>query len=368
MGNVNTKKEEESVDGGGFQPHGIYSAPQDFDHKAVRKLIQDRRLSPFYKGQPDLEFLKVAATDSQRNRTKRRSSSVRSRNSSARLTLTDLYRGAVECPICFLYYPRNINYSRCCEQPICTECFVQIKRPEATGTPAVCPFCVRPHFGVLYKPPKDVMYYLEAPDETHDTSHKIPTELRPTMPDRHLNTRTENEEEHRRKAIDYKHPDVVTSDEIRPDYFQKLQTQSHTIANAARILSGEAVSNSNRHSNRRRDHGAYIDQLGGDLEEMMVMEAIRQSIIEEQEREERERHEKQAKREAQEELSFQSAMSTERSHIAQDTEIRSVNTETPASESHTSNNGTSEQQRRLDESSLTLKNSLHSNDNDPCEA
>src|SRR6266498_589839 len=66
--------------------------------------------------------------------------------------------------ICFLfnnniqYYPRNINYSRCCDQPICTECFVQIKRPEsgtlgANNSPAVCPFCVQPNFGICYKPP-----------------------------------------------------------------------------------------------------------------------------------------------------------------------------------------------------------------------
>jgi hypothetical protein len=27
-----------------------------------------------------------------------------------------------------------MNYSRCCEQPICTECFVQIKRADPTTT------------------------------------------------------------------------------------------------------------------------------------------------------------------------------------------------------------------------------------------
>lgn len=30
------------------------------------------------------------------------------------------------------YYPPLINTSRCCDQPICTECFVQIKRAEPT--------------------------------------------------------------------------------------------------------------------------------------------------------------------------------------------------------------------------------------------
>jgi hypothetical protein len=89
-----------------------------------------------------------------------------------------LYNDAVECPICFLvslsigsqrdtkngksfntifsqFYPSNINHSRCCDQPICTECFIQIRRPpEAPATPASCPFCVEENFGVLYKPPQ----------------------------------------------------------------------------------------------------------------------------------------------------------------------------------------------------------------------
>lgn len=103
------------------------------------------------------------------------------------------------------YYPANINTSRCCDQPICTECFVQIKRAEATAThlvrfllpcaaeggggalvwfrgrpgivdtdstpsqhlsfvrsfggpqesePACCPFCMEPNFGILYDRPR----------------------------------------------------------------------------------------------------------------------------------------------------------------------------------------------------------------------
>ena len=39
-----------------------------------------------------------------------------------------LRRGSLECPICIMFYPSNINYTRCCIQPICTECFLQSKR------------------------------------------------------------------------------------------------------------------------------------------------------------------------------------------------------------------------------------------------
>lgn len=56
------------------------------------------------------------------------------------------------------YYPPNINRSRCCDQAICTECFVQIKRADPTTThlvsePASCPYCVQENFGVVYTPP-----------------------------------------------------------------------------------------------------------------------------------------------------------------------------------------------------------------------
>jgi hypothetical protein len=52
-------------------------------------------------------------------------------------------------------YPKNINYSRCCDKPICTDCFLQIKRSEdSPQTPTACPYCVHSHFGVIHIPPK----------------------------------------------------------------------------------------------------------------------------------------------------------------------------------------------------------------------
>ena len=56
------------------------------------------------------------------------------------------------------YYPSNINHSRCCDQAICTECFVQIKRADPTTTHLVsefasCPYCVQENFGIVYAPP-----------------------------------------------------------------------------------------------------------------------------------------------------------------------------------------------------------------------
>ncbi|ODQ67563.1 hypothetical protein NADFUDRAFT_64674 [Nadsonia fulvescens var. elongata DSM 6958] len=96
----------------------------------------------------------------------------------------EIYRECTECPICFLCYPSFTNKTICCHQPICTECFLQIKRSEPhaptandgsntqngstsnnrgtpTGSeavklvsePACCPYCTVPEFGVAYNPP-----------------------------------------------------------------------------------------------------------------------------------------------------------------------------------------------------------------------
>lgn len=47
-------------------------------------------------------------------------------------------------------------HTRCCDQPICTECFIQIKRADPTPThlesePAACPFCMETNFGCVYE-------------------------------------------------------------------------------------------------------------------------------------------------------------------------------------------------------------------------
>lgn len=58
------------------------------------------------------------------------------------------------------YFPTALNHARCCLQPICTECFVQIQRVDPathvppTSQPAACPFCVTSDFGVVYQPSK----------------------------------------------------------------------------------------------------------------------------------------------------------------------------------------------------------------------
>ena len=60
------------------------------DERVLRRMVLERRLAPFYRGDDE-------PTDDME-----------------------------ECPICMLNYPGGLNRSSCCQQGICSECFLQI--------------------------------------------------------------------------------------------------------------------------------------------------------------------------------------------------------------------------------------------------
>ncbi|KAG3117237.1 hypothetical protein PI124_g11757 [Phytophthora idaei] len=96
------------------QPTGLYpSCPWEL--KTARRLIMERRLAPRFPGQETKEGC---------------------------FTL--------ECPICFMFYPGSLNSSSCCNKPICSECYLQIRPPQK---PICCPFCNQDEFSVRYTQP-----------------------------------------------------------------------------------------------------------------------------------------------------------------------------------------------------------------------
>ncbi|KMU90367.1 hypothetical protein CIHG_08177 [Coccidioides immitis H538.4] len=214
-----------------------------------------------------------------------------------------LYKDASECPICFLYYPPYLNKTRCCDQPICSECFVQIKRPdphppehhdpnnsettrpdEAEGQlvsePAACPFCVQPEFGVMYTPPpfRRGLAYAASPG-VHALANSSAASSASSLVSGGANPGT------RRRAVSISadSPSVITTDRVRPDWATKLAAAR---AQAAR-RSAAATALHTAASRRSR-----IDEL----EEMMMMEAIRLSLAAEEER--RKKEEKETRKEA----------------------------------------------------------------------
>ncbi|KAF2204822.1 hypothetical protein GQ43DRAFT_408776 [Delitschia confertaspora ATCC 74209] len=283
-----------------------------------------------------------------------------------------LYKNAAECPICFLYYPPYLNKTRCCDQPICSECFVQIKRPDPhppehhgddganttaseqpedgqlVSEPASCPFCVQPEFGVTYEPPpfrRGLVY-------ANQVQHPSAMSSTSSLGSQGLST---SSAPGRRRATSLAATDshVITTDRVRPDWAKKLaDARSHALRRAAaatalhnaaymmgnlqqqdhrgftlgrrrRTMFGSDSAGSSGHATPRRDRESDINALLGaasgsrndgnndllpgrhssrrpnrieDLEELMMMEAIRLSLAAEEDRKKKE--EKEASKEA----------------------------------------------------------------------
>lgn len=288
-----------------------------------------------------------------------------------------LYKDASECPICFMYYPPYLNKTRCCDQPICSECFVQIKRPdphppehEQPGQPrppeeeaetlvsevASCPFCVTPEFGVTYDPPPFRRGLAYARQNSNPL--RYPTSAMSSS----SSLGTPGSGRRRATSLSATAPSVITTDRVRPDWAKKLaDARAHALRrsaaatalhNAAYVLGTQADIGGRTAFGRRRrtlfadspgasgsgtprgpdgliisPYGQFIrpgaasgdgaDSSGDlfpargssrrsrvdDLEDLMMMEAIRLSLVAEEDRKRKEEKDarKDAKKRAKEE-------------------------------------------------------------------
>ncbi|KAH7038595.1 hypothetical protein B0J12DRAFT_765062 [Macrophomina phaseolina] len=275
-----------------------------------------------------------------------------------------LYKDASECPICFLYYPPYLNMTRCCDQPICSECFVQIKRPDPhppehhdpsdpnapppsaepqddcmlVSEPSACPFCKQPEFGVTYEAPpfrKGLVYQgqsIHPSAMSSSSSLNSPTSIESAGGRR------------RGKSLSANSPQVITTDMVRPDWAKKLaDARAHALRRSAaatalhnaayvignnpsdsrggfglgrrrrNFLSSDSQNSSGSGTPRNGSGDALTQLLGSssrerandgqdlvsgrqssrrsrmeDLEELMMMEAIRLSLAAEEERKRKE--------------------------------------------------------------------------------
>jgi hypothetical protein len=282
-----------------------------------------------------------------------------------------LYKDASECPICFLFYPPYLNKTRCCDQPICSECFVQIKRPDPhppehhdehgnpvepqedgqfVSEPACCPFCKQPEFGITYEPPpfrRGLSYASQG--------HALASAASAMSSTSSLNSQRLASPGRRRAAsVAATDVSVITTDRVRPDWAKKLaDARSHALRRAAaatalhnaaymmgniqsegrsfglgrrrRTMFGGDSAGSSGQDTPRRDgdvnallaaagsssrNDGQVDLTSGrqssrrgnrleDLEELMMMEAIRLSLAAEEDRKKKE--DKEAAKEAKKE-------------------------------------------------------------------
>ncbi|KAI1169621.1 hypothetical protein F4777DRAFT_202350 [Nemania sp. FL0916] len=163
-----------------------------------------------------------------------------------------LYKEGEECPLCLMYYPPYLNRTRCCCQLICSECFVQIKRPDPhfpehhgdtpsteepqtnpeernerlVMEPAKCPYCTQCEFGVTYEPPpfRRGLTYVFSPSSlgamstAMSSTSSINSSLSPTA------AGSARPNRNRAQSLSANAPGVVTTDRIRPDWSGKLAT------------------------------------------------------------------------------------------------------------------------------------------------
>lgn len=159
-----------------------------------------------------------------------------------------LYKDASECPICFLYYPPYLNTTRCCDQPICSECFVQIKRPDPhqpeheqpdpdarpisegerdaesegqlVSEVATCPFCKQPEFGITFSAPpfrRGLTYGVGSQSFGASSAMSSQTSLSSAG-------MSQSSSRRRATSLSATAPGVITTDKIRPDWASKLAT------------------------------------------------------------------------------------------------------------------------------------------------
>lgn len=118
---------DETVDYGHLSPQGVYTGPRDWNQAVVSQLICARRLAPFYRPLDEYEESwdddqilaarkELPATDPDGNETTTRIEATLPSNPSTKPSHSKrpgalkepskpeaaVYRGAVECPICFL--------------------------------------------------------------------------------------------------------------------------------------------------------------------------------------------------------------------------------------------------------------------------
>lgn len=358
-------KYDENVDGGYLAPYGVYNLNLDYKISIVKECIIERRIAPFFTplqdhdaSWSDDELLKVVDSlklhalpheaedededlaydidavdeltlskkDLRRHLSKKFNKELKlkklkwqqeeekrfkaeratSRQAASRGLKLLLYKTVIECPICFLYYPRWINYSRCCNQAICSECFVQIKRLEPhyphdteediqNGTkndpnllisePACCPYCATSNFGVTYQPPTRFRTgqggiapgsYKPSSTSSLDTPNAILEDEEMSNFEIQDNYFRKQSTVQRRGSLPPNHSQVVTTDCIRPDWQQKLNSARAKLAKRAAAASAIHASN------------MLIQQNEDDLEQKMIEEAMRLSLLDEETRQRRE--------------------------------------------------------------------------------
>ncbi|CAG8643579.1 1438_t:CDS:2, partial [Racocetra fulgida] len=283
---IGKDKGEETVDGGQLVPNGVYKVPQDWDYRSVRKFIIERKLAPFYKGLSDYDesWDEVTLTthnlpkagEGKKNATF--SGECQSQGSReikrASLNATGTTKGKETSPV----------------KPLESQLYKESGTLGANNSSAVCPYCVEPNFGVYYKPPpfsagigsENMPVAIPNPNIPPSTSPSSSPSVADDWAARVL-------QQPLRQPPGARRPTPATSSSTRRIVVRPQGGNNTTFVTS----STTPPRRNNPPTAAAAEYGGYLAamRMGTDLEELMVMEAIRLSLLE-QERERRERDER----------------------------------------------------------------------------
>ncbi|KAL3661362.1 hypothetical protein V7S43_013566 [Phytophthora oleae] len=206
------------------QPTGLYpSCPWEL--KTARRLIMEHKLAPRFSGKEAKEGC---------------------------FTL--------ECPICFMFYPGSLNMTSCCNKPICSECYLQIRPPQK---PISCPFCNQESFSIRYTQPSPAelasirsMKNLRSPRRS--SAIGIPKQRAESMP------ATSSPQSVHYASVEDRH-------RIRDSLRSQLSISDKPVTNSPHPNSVAAL-------NDAASHLLATPADAARLEELMLLEAIRRSM------------------------------------------------------------------------------------------
>jgi len=246
-----------------FIPKGLYQRCS-WEPRTLKRLILAKKLSAFYPGKDE----------------------------------NDHSEQLEECPICFLFYPGGLNRSLCCKKGVCTECFLQIKKPSIQ---AICPFCNTSPYSVIFSGPLS-----KEEKQKYEQEQQKVLELKIKIRAEEVEQDKIREEKRRLSISVTSTTSTSPSQQESSDKFpgpQSLPTHITNIRNNASIDSpiphreystsyppsnsnnnstSNSTSNSSTSSSQtlktpHKDSTSNKDEV--DLEELMLMEAIRLSLM-----------------------------------------------------------------------------------------
>jgi len=184
-----------------------------------------------------------------------------------------------ECPICFMYYPGSLNHTLCCKKPICSECFFQVTLPKQSKS---CPYCNGEALTITYIPPPDAEI-IAATKPQRSASVEMPRHSNKN----HTNTHSPTAHIYAMQKKNY--ASVQDRQKLRDDLRSQLNISSEPIRHSmpSRLVGESAVTDplqTTMTSNRAvitasiSTTAAQAVTNMSQLEELMMMEAIRRSI------------------------------------------------------------------------------------------